>query len=364
MKSHYPLRPVCRPNRRWGFTLVELLVVIAIIGILMGLLLPAVNAARERARQAECTNNQKQLALACIDYATSGKQVFPGYIMVQKLAPNVTDMYALDGISPSNIAIPWSARLLPSLDQQGLWDQLISNNSGQGFVGANTPYVSPPKLSFFICPSNPGTNDEVGALTYVINSGFWDNVSGVSLTAGTQVDYAANGLAHDQRRSSSPKVKNSSGDIKDGSTMTLLLAENSQKDEIVAGVPATWMGPVAEVANDQTNPEQRFGFTWAATNAPGPEDAITDGIYEPFGQDSAGGNYTDAGARYARPTGQHPEIFIVAFADGHTRAISTSIAYTVYQQLMTPNGAKAVIPRNPGTFLKGFMAKPLSESDF
>jgi prepilin-type N-terminal cleavage/methylation domain-containing protein/prepilin-type processing-associated H-X9-DG protein len=64
---------------RRGFTLVELLVVIAIIGILVGLLLPAVQAAREAARRMQCTNNQKQLALACLNVESATKSFPPGY---------------------------------------------------------------------------------------------------------------------------------------------------------------------------------------------------------------------------------------------------------------------------------------------
>ena len=71
---------------RRGFTLVELLVVIAIIGTLVGLLLPAVNAARERARQLTCSNNLGQLAKATFSYATNGKGVFPGWTQLQKLS--------------------------------------------------------------------------------------------------------------------------------------------------------------------------------------------------------------------------------------------------------------------------------------
>jgi prepilin-type N-terminal cleavage/methylation domain-containing protein len=102
-----------RSSRRRGFTLVELLVVIAIIGILIALLLPAVQAAREAARRGQCTNNQKQFALAVHNYVDSF-QVFP--------AKRQGPQHGTCGDSNKNFGTGWM-RLLPYYEQEALYDQ-------------------------------------------------------------------------------------------------------------------------------------------------------------------------------------------------------------------------------------------------
>jgi prepilin-type N-terminal cleavage/methylation domain-containing protein/prepilin-type processing-associated H-X9-DG protein len=133
------------PARRGAFTLVELLVVIAIIGILISLLLPAVQAAREAARRMECTNNLKQIALALHNYhdthralpfGSGGRIGTPGYA----------------------IAGTWPAMILPFLEQKPLYDRFNFKLAMDD--PANTEAVQT-IVAGFICPSDPKGSDPV-----------------------------------------------------------------------------------------------------------------------------------------------------------------------------------------------------------
>jgi prepilin-type N-terminal cleavage/methylation domain-containing protein len=138
-----------RPKSRAGFTLVELLVVIAIIGVLIGLLLPAVQQAREAARRSQCSNNLKQQALAVANYASAFGNL-PSTIR-----------------PPTGVRLAWVTQALPYLDQQGVfdkydqasnWSSAVPNTAG-GYTVPNALVVST-RISSLECPSsNPSTAD-------------------------------------------------------------------------------------------------------------------------------------------------------------------------------------------------------------
>src|SRR4051794_14402006 len=131
--------------RRPGFTLIELLVVIAIIGVLIALLLPAVQAAREAARRAQCTNNLKQIGLALFNYE-SANGCFP--ITGQGSLYNipVPDTMYVDGTG-------FHARILPFLEQTNVFNAInfdiqdYNHISGVNYTGYSSV------VSAFICPS-------------------------------------------------------------------------------------------------------------------------------------------------------------------------------------------------------------------
>ncbi len=104
-------------NNRSAFTLVELLVVIAIIGVMVGLLLPAVQAAREAARRMSCGNNLKQIGLATHNYESAYRQMPPSRIEIGTAG------------APNAHHAGWQLMVLPFLEQTALFEQYNKNRS-------------------------------------------------------------------------------------------------------------------------------------------------------------------------------------------------------------------------------------------
>lgn len=137
-----------RTKKRQGFTLVELLVVIAIIGILIALLLPAVQAAREAARRSQCSNNLKQLALGIHNYADANRTFPSGFLTNYPANPATLEMSHWS----------WGALILGYIEQSPLRDQLrvgpialhTDLATAAGLAALQTP------LATFVCPSDTG----------------------------------------------------------------------------------------------------------------------------------------------------------------------------------------------------------------
>lgn len=132
---------------RRAFTLIELLVVIAIIGVLIALLLPAVQSARESARRTQCVNNLKQLGLAAQSYLTA-TNVMPAQTLDNVMLPN--------GTGTLNWFTSWTASILPQFEQQPLYNAINFNvpmmEMAPPILGANTT-VGLTTIATLLCPS-------------------------------------------------------------------------------------------------------------------------------------------------------------------------------------------------------------------
>ncbi len=217
-----------------GFTLVELLVVIVIIGILISMLLPAVQAARESARRAQCLNNLKQLALGLHNYH-GAYQIFPP-------SSNWNGIPAESG-NTANLSRNWVISILPFIEQQALFNSFVFSNSSGAPVYITDPLNATARgsqLPVMLCPtdrynSKPfnGTSAPSGGTSNMGNGWARGNYAanaglGFMATNGGPANTAANPTTWTTQvfcGVMGANVSQSMEGIKDGTSNTLMLGE-------------------------------------------------------------------------------------------------------------------------------------------
>jgi prepilin-type N-terminal cleavage/methylation domain-containing protein/prepilin-type processing-associated H-X9-DG protein len=339
-------RPAPRRPRR-GFTLIEVLVVIAIIALLVGLLLPAVQAAREAARRLRCTNHLKQIGLALHGYHEAVGSLPPGY-----------DMY--------NTWCEWSpsTMLLPHLEQRRLFNAINFDVPAPGDpVSPVNATVITAVVDVFLCPSDPDRlSNRQGHVNYCANWGsrplryapipdgpfgghpeqpsqtpsFRDITDGLSQTAayservkglgdGSRLDMAMD------RDSSSP------------SAMLLVLTATSD----VASSPAGYF-TACKALDSRTTAVGPFGAPGGFWHQILNGNVCYTHVLPPNASSCAygwnGDDHHPMGALTA--TSRHPGIVNVLFADGSTHAVKETIAISVWWALGTRAGGEVIAAEN------------------
>lgn len=161
-------------RRPQAFTLVELLVVIAIIGILVALLLPAVQSAREAARRTQCSNNLKQLGLAVLNYESTNNKLPPGYVGEGYFAGRTTSQPGAgfpDVLDTNHQFLGWITYVLPYLEHSAPYDTISGememniSKLGKPFFDTSNPEsyaIAQWGFSSLKCPSNPSERPSGG----------------------------------------------------------------------------------------------------------------------------------------------------------------------------------------------------------
>ena len=330
-------------NRR-GFTLVELLVVIAIIGILVGLLLPAVQMAREAGRRTQCANNIRQLMSATAQFETAKKH-YPGY------------QEAFGGSGQSFKGGSWVISIAAFMEQTALreaWDDSTTNANW-----ANNTNLFP-NIAMMQCPSAPSSQGATPKNNYVCNAGFslpssMGTAQALGYARGTPSDLSAfaqkkeNGVFVNKLPGTfgySARNKVNMSDIADGVTQTIAFSENLQ-----AG---SW-GKVSTGPNDESG-RYNLGMVWhyrldnpgMATQTGAGNTIIACSLVLPANK--INGLKQDMSRvgdlEYARPSSAHTGVVNVAMLDGSVTRFSDRMEYHVYQALMTPKTSKSDVPFN------------------
>ena len=346
---------------RRGFTLIELLVVIAIIGVLIALLLPAVQSAREAARRAQCTNNLKQLGLALANYESSnGAYPSAGQGSLYRGVVIPDTMY-VDGHG-------LHARLLGFLEQGQAYDAVNFSLDYNHLSGSNYTAFST-VVGGFLCPSadrEPGggrdeTGDPNGAPFERAGAGYGNNdYAGVTYT-----DIDPQGLGNQVGSTPITPFRNRAArvdgffkagarrlaEVRDGLSNTVSVIEDAGRDaRYVSERPESYVSPLTPNVSRPVPPGQRRAWRWGEANGTGL--GISGVINNRWRPSHARSPYPQPGDPAFGATNQafnnqeaasfHSGGVNALFGDGSVRFLKENVQLLVFRGLLTAAGGEVV----------------------
>ena len=312
-----------RPRR--GFTLIELLVVIAVIGVLVALLLPAVQAAREAARRAQCANNLKQMGLALHSYTSTHGVLPPGYV----------SFWNANFVREEGPGFGWAAMILPELEQRPLFDAI--NFKLQIQDDANLT-VRLNRVSAFNCPADsmPASWSAAYGFVTVAKGKMIEKLFPICDVASSNY-VGVFGVGEPGVDGDGVFFRGSAirpADITDGLSQTLCVGERATGLRGGRG-QATWVGSVPGAAffscgaaagdPDATGPcvkEDASGMTLGHTG-------------EGHGPGDLWGDVNQFNSRHGRGC-------FFLFCDGHVKYLNNSINYPAYKAMSTRDKGEVI----------------------